>query len=299
MICFGDYLAGATFLVTATDPADLSWATPNQMDERGCEYLKATMKLPDDGPERLAFFQDYLEDKNETLARDAFDEFARAPYGDVKQLKSRMHRDKLREWIASGDVTPSRRRLYLTMLGACGDSDDVTMLEGLINSPERQKRMGLDAIVGAYLTLKGPEGMTLVEDRFLKNPDADYTDTLAAIMAVRILGQEESVIPKDRLLTALRIMLDRPQLADTVIPDLARWQDWSVVDRLYEMFVNADPNSSWIRVPVIKYFQACPLPAAKATSRGVREARSASVSAGQVVYVVGAGPGSDQSARGR
>ena len=33
-------------------------------------------------------------------------------------------------------------------------------------------------------------------------------------------------------------MLDRPQLADLVIPDLARWEDWSVMDRLVELFKN-------------------------------------------------------------
>jgi hypothetical protein len=263
-ICFGDYAAGATFLVTATDPADLNWATPNLMNDRGCKYLQAAVKLPAEGPERLVFFQDYLEDQNETLARDAFDEFAKASYTEVKQLKEQMQRDKLRVWIASPDVTPSRRRLYLMMLGVCGEPEDLSMLESLINSPDRQKRMGLDAIVGAYLTLKGPEGVTLIEDKFLKNKDADYIDTLAAIMALRILGQEEHIIPKDRLLAALRTMLDRPQLADTVIPDLARWEDWSVVERLFELFVAADPESSWIRVPVIKFFQACPLPAAKA-----------------------------------
>ena len=59
------------------------------------------------------------------------------------------------------------------------------------------------------------------------------------------------------------MMLDRPQLADLVIPDLARWEDWSVMDRLVELFKNADEESSWVRVPVINYLRACPLPKAK------------------------------------
>jgi hypothetical protein len=65
------------------------------------------------------------------------------------------------------------------------------------------------------------------------------------------------------LLEALRYILDRPQLADLVIPDLARWQDWSVMDKLVELFKNADDESSWVRVPVINYLRACPLPKAK------------------------------------
>ena len=58
-------------------------------------------------------------------------------------------------------------------------------------------------------------------------------------------------------------MLDRPQLADLVIPDLARWEDWSVMDRLVELFKNANDESSWVRVPVVNYLRACPLPKAK------------------------------------
>jgi hypothetical protein len=48
-----------------------------------------------------------------------------------------------------------------------------------------------------------------------------------------------------------------------VIPDLARWEDWSVMDRLVEMFKDADDETNWLRVPVITYLQECPLPEAK------------------------------------
>ncbi len=105
--------------------------------------------------------------------------------------------------------------------------------------------------------------MQTVENLFLSNKNAEYTDTYAAIMALRFHGQEEKVIPRERLLAGLRTMLDRPQLADLVIPDLARWEDWSAMNRLVDLFKNADEESSWVRVPVIKYLQACPLPEAK------------------------------------
>jgi hypothetical protein len=80
---------------------------------------------------------------------------------------------------------------------------------------------------------------------------------------LRFHGQEEEAIPRARLLEALHYMLDRPQLADLVIADLARWQDWAIMDRLVELFKNATDETSWVRVPVINYLQACPLPKAK------------------------------------
>ena len=58
-------------------------------------------------------------------------------------------------------------------------------------------------------------------------------------------------------------MLKRPQLADLVIPDLARWEDWSCMDQLVDLFKNADDKSSWVKVPVVNYLRACPLPKAK------------------------------------
>lgn len=149
------------------------------------------------------------------------------------------------------------------MLGICGMSDDVPMLEEMVRSNDRETKRALDAIIACYVTLSGPDGLPLVEELYLKNKDAEYTDTYAAIMAIRFHGQEQTVIPKERLVEALRHMLDRPQLADLVIPDLARWEDWSVVDRLIRLFKESDEESSWVRVPVINFLRACPLPEAK------------------------------------
>jgi hypothetical protein len=105
--------------------------------------------------------------------------------------------------------------------------------------------------------------MPLVEDLFLKNADAEYTDTYSAIMALRFIGTETTAISRDRLMEGLRHMLSRPKLADLVISDLTRWQDWSAMPRLVELFKTADEQSSWVRVPVINYLRACPLPEAK------------------------------------
>ena len=81
------------------------------------------------------------------------------------------------------------------------------------------------------------------------------------------------------------MMLERPQLADLVIPDLARWEDWSVMDRLVDLFKNANDDSNWVRVPVINYLRACPLPAAKERIDRIGQARSRNGQAGQHVVL--------------
>lgn len=262
-VYFGDAPVGSTFLVMGIDAPAINWGTPIAISERGIEYVTKAIELPKEGVERMVFFQDHLEDKDEMLARDAYDEFAKTPYAGVIAMKDRMKHDQLIEWIKSPTIPVSHRRLYLTMLGVCGKPEDTVLLEEMIRSKDRQTKGALDALVAAYLTLKGPDGMPLVEELFLKNKDAEYTDTYATIMALRFHGTEEKIIPKARLLEGIRMMLERPQLADLVIPDLARWEDWSVMDRLVELFKNADEDSNWVRVPVINYLRACPLPQAK------------------------------------
>ena len=261
---FGEGTVGKAFLVLGIDPPRLMWSTPLPLSERAQSYLTSLMKLPKDGPERLVFFQKHLEDEDELLARDAYDEFARAPYQAVKDLKAKMDREQIITWIKDPNVPASRRRLYFVMLGVCGDeATDAPMLEEFMRSSDRKAKSGLDALIACYLTLRGEKGLPLVEELFLANKKSDYADTYSAIMAIRFHGTEGAVIEKKTLVASLHHMLERPELADLVIPDLARWEDWGAIDKLMELYKTADEKSSWVRVPVVNYLRACPLPRAK------------------------------------
>ncbi|WP_233200327.1 hypothetical protein [Blastopirellula marina] len=260
---YGEGRKGRLFLILGTEPENMMWSTPTLLTDRGVTYLNELIKLPATGNERYVFFQDYLEDQDEMLARDAYDEFANAPYSVLHDLKPEMKHDQLVAWIENLDIAANRRRLYFTMLGVCGSEKDLPMLEKMLTSDDSRSKQGLDALIGCYLTLSGADGLPLIEKQFLANKEAEYADTYAAIMALRFHGTETDVIPKDKLLNSLHLMLDRPALADLVIADFARWEDWSVVDRLVKLFKEADEETSWVRVPVIRYLMACPKPEAK------------------------------------
>ena len=268
-ICLAEAPPGTLFLAMGgIDEKELVWQPPLVIGEHGPRYVDAVLKLPAGGPRRLAFFQEHLRDTHPTLAEDAFAEFAKAPYKDVIGLKDRMNHDQLVAWIKDPKTTTSRRRLYFTMLGICGDKDDFPLLESLIKSDDAKQKRGLDALLACYLRLAGADGLPLIEERFLKSSTfsgekVEYIETYAAIQALRFLGEETDVIGRERLVVGLRYMLDRPLLADLVIPDLARWKDWSVIDRLVKLFKEADQESRWVRVPIVRYLQACPPPAAK------------------------------------
>jgi hypothetical protein len=269
-IYFGKAKPGTMFMVIGVDPPTLRWSTPLQLTRAGRQYLKTVMKLTPDYKDtdeaygkRLAFFLDYLEHADDMLARDAYDEFARAPYAAVRQIKDRLDRDKLVGWLNDTTIAPNRRRLYFTLLGVIGTKDDIDLLERMLQSEDRKHRAGLDALIGCYITLKGKDALPLIEDLFLKNEAAEYADTYAAIMALRFHGTEGGVVSRDEVLASLRCLLDRPKAADLIIPDLARWEDWESMPRLVRLFKEADDKSSWVRVPVINYLRACPLPEAE------------------------------------
>ncbi len=262
----GDAPVGAQCLLRGIGKEDLQWAPPVPLGQRAQAYVEQVLKLPASGADRLIFFENYLEDKDPVLQGDAFDEFARADYQALKDIRDEIDHERLLTWIKNPDVTPSNRRLYFTMLSVCGKPQDLEFLQEMIVSGDERQLKGLDSLISCYLTLAGAAGIDLIEDEFLRGGvfwDPEYVHTYAAIMAIRFQGQEEDTIPRDRLIAALRIVLDRPELADLVIPDLARWKDWASMDRLVQMFKDAGEKSSWVRVPIVNFLRACPLPQAK------------------------------------
>ncbi len=224
------------------DPDQLLWSSPVPITKRAEEYLLKVPGLPEDALERLKFYQSYLEDEDSLLARDAYDEFAIAPYDQVKALKPFMNRKQLIAWVEDDRLTAERKRLYYTMLGVCGEAADADLLEKRLRSEKPEARTGLDALVACYLTLKGEAGLPLIEELFLKNTKSTYSDTYSAIMALRFHGTEGGILDRSKIVKSLHHILARAELADLVIPDLARWEDWSQIDRMVALFQGGRRN---------------------------------------------------------
>jgi len=262
---YGPAKSTGRFLLMGVHQTEVLWSSPLPVTIEAENYLRLTSKLPDDRSERLKFYLGFLENPEPLLARDSYDEFAQTPYEDVKKIRDSLDRKKLIEWIKSREVAPDRKRLYYTLLGVIADKQDAAFLESLLKSEDDTIRSGLDALIACYLTTVGESGLPTIDELFLKNTRASYPDTFAAVMALRFHGTEGGVIDRQKIVESMRLMLDRPDFADLVIPDLARWEDWSQIDRMAKLFRDADDNSSWVRVPVVNYLRACPLPEAKTT----------------------------------
>jgi hypothetical protein len=260
---FGANNADRKFLLMGVDPQQLLWSSPLPLSDDAEAYIGKLPNLPSNPVERLKFHMAYLQHEDTFLNRDAYDEFALTPYDQLLLLKPDLDREQLIGWIQDDSLSPERKRLYLTLLGICGTSADADLLVERLKSDDAEKKAGLDAMIACYLTLKGNDGLPLIVDQFLSNKKSQYSDTYSAIMALRFHGTEGKSIDRDKIVEAMHAMLERPQLADLVIPDLARWSDWSQIDRMITLFKEADDENSWIRVPVINYLRACPKPEAE------------------------------------
>jgi hypothetical protein len=270
VVYFGDVGVGRKFMLSGVDPPKIQWSAMPLTDESEA-YVHKITELPDDGLERLKFYQGFLQNSDPMLSRDAYDEFAITPYPIVQSLKPFMDHSQLVQWIQDPEMPADRKRLYLTMLGVCGDKSDVPMLEKMLRSDQPSSRSGLDALAACYLTLAGEDGLKLIEDLFLSNKQSPYADTYSAIMAVRFHGTETDIIPRSSLVKSLHHVLERKDLADLVIPDLSRWGDWSQIDRLVQLFIDAEEDNNWVRVPVVNYLRACPKPEAEKALERLRE----------------------------
>lgn len=284
-IYYGDVTKGRRFMLSGVDPPQLQWSCL-PVTERAETYIGKMNALEDDDLVRLKFYYQFLQDEESMLARDAYDEFAIAPYDAVKKLAPEMDHDQLVKWISDPEMPTDRKRLYLTLLGVCGGKDDLSMLEKMLRSTSKSARGGLDAMIACYLTLGGESGLGLINELFLANKQATYADTYQAIMAIRFHGTEGDVIPRSALVESLHHVLDRKDLADLVIPDLARWNDWSQINRLVNLFETADPENNWVRVPVVNYLRACPLDSAKEALKKVEEIDPESVRRANTFFTI-------------
>lgn len=66
------------------------------------------------------------------------------------------------------------------------------------------------------------------------------------------------MIEREKIIEVFNHMIDRPTLGARILSDLARWRDWSAVDRVAQMFIDAEGDNLWIREPTVRYLLACP-----------------------------------------
>lgn len=224
------------------------------------ELLAYLLQRPPEGRpnvERLGYFLGFLEHPQETIAVDAYAEFARCPYEDVVALADRLPRAALHRWVSepapeTGRI--ARTAFYGMLLGLCGTDEDAQMLERLILTPSDDLRVEIGGLMAGYLHLRGEAGLQRLMQHVYA-PETPASDAFAFLQAVRFQWDfGGGRLPRERLRAALHPLVENPQLTELALADLTRWEDLALVDRLIVLLDRPEFERYDVQRAIVGYY---------------------------------------------
>jgi hypothetical protein len=250
-----------------------SWRSEGSADGELIEFLSGAVSAKPGQADKasirrqaqaLRYFLPYLEHADNAIADSAHAQLAKTPYRVLQELAPHLDSDALRTWIGGQRVTVQKRgALYITLLGVCGEQRDSAMLDEWLQENWAGGQAGyLAALLTAHIELNGDTAIRMIEKTYLRNGERSLDEIIAAVDALRTHGEAGMTIPRARVQASFYFLLrERPALAEMIIDDFIRWQDWSVAPQLMQILI-AD-KQPWNTALIIKYLEACPLPEAK------------------------------------
>lgn len=93
----------------------------------------------------------------------------------------------------------------------------------------------------------------------MRSVSDDYSEAYGAILGLRFVQAEAGGISADRAVKTFRLLLKQPKVADLIVPDLMRLQDWDSTPRLVKLFRDAPTTQTeYVRVPVLLFLRRSP-----------------------------------------
>lgn len=278
------YLIFGKFAESPEDKPDsttLEWSTAYPISESGLKALDQIIRLDEtvkvssvtDGAaeidrqvQRMKHFWKSLQHPDDLIAANAHLEFAITSDIALAKFRPQMKREKLIEWLKSKSTPVRRQELYLAMLAKCGKPSDgdwiAPRLTKLVREQKRASMTELTSWIACYLSVKGDAGQELDSELFLDD-SSNFKNTYDAVAAIRhVTYQAQPSVSKTASIAMFRSLLNDPKLADLVVMDLARLEDWESTARLVKMFkesvAKGDDSDAWIRLPIVNFLRLNP-----------------------------------------
>ena len=250
-------------------PEWISWNETMDITSHTVGYMKHMPARNYPQKKRLEYFVPFLEHTEAMIAIDAWAEFGNSSYEDVIAIRSLLPRDKLRDWIADPQMSPERLGLYGMMLGLCGTAEDSEFLLSQMREKNQKPdtaaepspmrfRFGAEGLMGGYLLLTGEPGLDQLEKTLLVPADVPDTACHALIQALQFMwSYEKDIISPDRICKTMRMMLNRESMREIAITNLSRWEDWSTLPLLTQMFNGECSGDRSTQRAIIQFAQTC------------------------------------------
>jgi hypothetical protein len=221
----------------STETNGIDWDEPFVVSPKTLEYIIRAPAPQVPVAKRLPYFVKFFGDSDPIIAEDACHEFARASFKDIQAFAPQLPRDEIRKWLNNPEIAEFPLDMYGRLLGICGDASDAALMEKLILIKSDEARFGIDGVMCGYLLIMKEKGLEVLEKSKLLDKGVPFSEIFSVIHALRFMWTYGGdAISRDRLRQSMRILLDRPEIAEFAIADLARWKDWSIQDRLMEMY---------------------------------------------------------------
>lgn len=225
-------------------------------------YIAGILKLnPADRTAALLYYFKFLDYPDETIANDAFNEFARATDKEIGALAGRLPAAKLRHWLESPQTPAVRLGLYAFLLGGCGGDREAALLRAAIEKPNERTTPVLDGFLCGYIQLRPKEGWDLATAVLAD----DTRPFLVRYAVLRALTFYHGWRPQETQLPILRCMavtIPRGELADLAIENLRRWQWWDLTTEVVAQYPRKTHTAPIVRRSIIRYCLSCPRPEA-------------------------------------
>lgn len=244
---------------------EFQWSCARAVNTRERDYIRGVPKLPQPGAERIVALLPYLESRDSLISSDIDLEVERIPYPELRKAAKQLPVTKVRQWVVDPKLGVRAKTNAISLLSVCGTIEDLPMLRTLNETHPRKNDRVAFALLHCYLALGGEKVLPWFENRYLKDHDREYIEVYSALVALRAASADGGSISKPRSLAAFRLVLERSALADLVVDDLIRLQDWDSAPRMMELFHNAhkSESSEWAKLPVTNFMRASPRADAK------------------------------------
>ncbi len=258
----------------------IDWVASEVLSREAIDYLQNVVELSrSESPSEqsklariqtqnawLNLYWNNLESEDAWIRKDAFNGLAKVSIEELRPWAKSVSAEAVRKRLALQSTSIEHARFYWTVLGLCGTSKDAEFVREAIFGQLNQRHsnsmtkdsIGLDAAISSYLLLGHHRALEEIERELLSNSERRVSERFSAISALRVHTQEFHVLDRKQICATLAKVLDDPDFADMVIPDLARLEDWTHIETLREKF-RAESRPPFIRIPIIRYFRACPL----------------------------------------
>ncbi|HZZ71516.1 MAG TPA: hypothetical protein VFE24_04635 [Pirellulales bacterium] len=246
---------------SAAPAARFDWsALP--VNEVSASYFFRAPDLRTPSAQRLKYFAPFLEHRDAAVAEDAFLEFGHAPFDEVAQVGDLLPQKSLRAWLVDPRIPDGRKGFYGLALGLATSAEDRRengkLLRSLIEEKKSDFRAGFDGLLAGLLYLEGDHALEYLSTRYFQNPQAAVGDVKHAQSAVRFTYEFGKGVSHEKIAAAVQSLLKRPDTAAAAITDLARWNDWTPLAEVAQLYTSSAAQDSDIRTAVVGYLTVCP-----------------------------------------